>query len=249
VNKIFATVRILAVLAVFALMFSVCSAAEKEEGLVGYWSFDEGKGEAVVDASGSGNNGTLIDEPIWIKGIKGSALSFAGGGDYVEVEHSESLNLGQQEQSFSISFWFKNANMHEDPTECHFVTKFGGPTYPFSFIQGQGGAVGFRIYDGSGASGAFTKTSIINDKWHNIVAIRDVVKKKVILYLDGKLEDIQDDKTEGEVCNEGPLKIGNSWGFDFDGCLDEVKIYNRLLTKEEIVSSYKAMAGKTTEKK
>jgi hypothetical protein len=35
-------------------------------GLVGYWRLDEGAGTVAVDASGRGNNGTLINGPVWV---------------------------------------------------------------------------------------------------------------------------------------------------------------------------------------
>jgi len=234
------TARILAVLAVFVFVFSVCGAADKEEGLVGYWSFDEGKGEEAADASGSGNKGTLIEEPTWIKGIKGSALSFEGSGDYVEVEHSESLDLGREGQSYAIAFWYKNANQPQETTDSHFIIKDAWP-YPFTIVQRSGSTVGVWTYDKITASSVGTKKSVIDGKWHYIVCMRDGARKKLILYLDGKLEDAGDDKSEGDLNNEGVIKIGFGPGLDFDGCLDEVKIYNRLLTKEEMASYYKSL--------
>jgi type II secretory pathway pseudopilin PulG len=60
------------------------------QGLVGYWSFDEGSGNIARDYSGNGNNGTLYNFNFtatsgWVDGKVGKALSFDGVDDYVEV--------------------------------------------------------------------------------------------------------------------------------------------------------------------
>ncbi|MHC4193846.1 MAG: hypothetical protein ACYSP9_06695 [Planctomycetota bacterium] len=52
-----------------------------EDGLVGWWKFDEGKGETIVDSSGHGNNGTVFGITSWVDGFVGpKALKITGGG-------------------------------------------------------------------------------------------------------------------------------------------------------------------------
>ena len=53
----------------------------KEKGLVGYWSFDEGKGDMAEDHSGNENDGEIKDAE-WVKGKVGFALKFDGKGNY-----------------------------------------------------------------------------------------------------------------------------------------------------------------------
>jgi len=53
---------------------------------IAHWKFDEGKGNIAYDSSGNGNNGTISQwRPTWVHGKFGSALSFDGVDDYVEV--------------------------------------------------------------------------------------------------------------------------------------------------------------------
>ena len=54
-------------------------------GLVAYWPFDEGQGSTTTDASGNGNNGSLINLPQWVQGIAGMALSFNGSSNYINA--------------------------------------------------------------------------------------------------------------------------------------------------------------------
>src|SRR5262249_9128173 len=71
------------------------SAAIPAAGLVGYWNFEEGGGSTAADASGNGNNGTLMNmgAPSWIGGRFGMALSFDGVDDYVKVENPANGSL------------------------------------------------------------------------------------------------------------------------------------------------------------
>ncbi|MBU2565500.1 MAG: hypothetical protein KJ655_04525, partial [Candidatus Thermoplasmatota archaeon] len=60
-----------------------------EEGLVACWYFDENNGTTAYDSSGNNNNGT-IHGATWTTGVNGSALSFDGVDDYVNIPDSSS---------------------------------------------------------------------------------------------------------------------------------------------------------------
>ncbi|MCK4342415.1 MAG: LamG domain-containing protein [Phycisphaerae bacterium] len=77
--------------------------ADRDDSLVGYWTYDEGGGGTVHDYSGYGNNGTLSGAN-WVSGVLGTALSFDGVDDYVEVADSASLDLTS---AFTIEAWVK----------------------------------------------------------------------------------------------------------------------------------------------
>ena len=84
--------------------------------LVGHWTLDEGSGTTAADISGNGNDGTIVDNPVWditwISGVNGGAMEFygvgtaTGNGDYVEIESSDSLDITGP---ISIALW-------KDPT-------------------------------------------------------------------------------------------------------------------------------------
>lgn len=83
--------------AVFLALF-----AQADDTLVLSLSFDEGKGEIVSDASEYGNNGTIKGDVAWVAGKYGSALSFDGQSGFIEIPHSESLNV---ESAFTQAVW------------------------------------------------------------------------------------------------------------------------------------------------
>ena len=70
--------------------------------LVGHWPFDEGTGTVAGDVSGYGNNGTLMNGPVWVPGHLGTALSFDGDDDFVLVPDDDALDLAGD---FTISLW------------------------------------------------------------------------------------------------------------------------------------------------
>ena len=78
-----------------------------QNGLVGWWKFDEGSGTVAYDSSGNGNDGNLTNGPTWATGKIGGALSFDGVDDYVELDNFE---LGG-EMSFSV--WVRYFALNE----------------------------------------------------------------------------------------------------------------------------------------
>ena len=82
--------------------------AQLQNGLVGYWSFNEGTGNAAMDSSGNGNTGMLLNGPSWSSGKSGLALALDGANDYVEVSHAQSLNLSS---ALTVSVWVNNETL------------------------------------------------------------------------------------------------------------------------------------------
>lgn len=71
-------------------------------GLVGYWSFEDGKGGALTDFSGQGNTGILNGGYAWVSGKFGRALNFNGSSDYVSLSNSAVLNPANE---LTLSAW------------------------------------------------------------------------------------------------------------------------------------------------
>jgi hypothetical protein len=109
-----------------------------------------------------------------------------------------------------------------------------GETYPFSFVQAANGLVQMRTYDGSVCATIDTAMDISDGTWHHVVGMRDGGRRLLLLFVDGVLVSSGADSTTGDLRNTGPLLIGRSHGSAFHGALDEVTVYDRLLTREEI---------------
>ena len=73
-------------------------------GLVASYSMNQAAGSVLADLSGNGNNGTLINGPLWLSGKNGTALSFNGSNQRVDIANSASLRLTT---GTTLSAWIK----------------------------------------------------------------------------------------------------------------------------------------------
>src|SRR5215467_3779853 len=90
------------------LVAQIARSGAPTNGLSGYWSFDEGRGDAVGDASGSGNAGTLSNNPQWTTGKLGAgALNFPGHG-LVTIPNNPSLSPASQ---ITVAFWARQSTL------------------------------------------------------------------------------------------------------------------------------------------
>ena len=207
-------------------LLAVSSGAQGEERmLLAHWTLDDGDG------------GELVNDPQFVQGVCGRAMSFAGKEDKFSVPHSDAIDVGREGESYSVSFWFRSEVLPKDPPDAHFLTKFGDP-YPFSFVQVNNGFIQFRTYDGKICSIIDSTMDLCDGNWHFIVGVRDGERKRQILYVDGFLASSGRDGTEGDLRNRGVVTIGRSHGDDFHGVLDEIQLYRGNLDRSYIAETY-----------
>jgi|GEM_PF-1303279 len=209
------------------------TAPNRDEGLVGYWSFDEGKGDATKDSSKYGNDGK-ISGATWAKGIIGSALQFNGVSDYVNMRSPRS---GSTDKAVSVEAWIKptgnnvNANL-----------VFAGPESHAFGIWIQSGRIFAGIWNSEGNQySATSASSPTPDQWCHVAMTCDLDIGKVIrLYINGKLNCTSAAIGTAIRSSYATIDIGgrmpNLWYFN--GLIDEVKMYNRARSEEEIRNSY-----------
>jgi hypothetical protein len=198
-------------------------------GLVGYWSFDEGAGTTAYDASGKGNNGTLVNGPKWTNGKFGQALSFDGVDDYVDFGDIDMLEFTGT-APFSVAAW-----LWLDPaiSSSHIISKEGSSA---TGVQGwQFGWLGstirlIRWRDGNPNVCSFT---VPTGKWIHVVFTYDgsIIRG----YLNGGFQTSLSSTFE-IIGTAYPFRIGARpyGGYYYKGLIDEVRIYNRALSEEEI---------------
>jgi len=200
-------------------------------GLVAYWSFDEGSGNIAYDASGNGNHGTLTNGPKWTQGKIGGALSFDGVDDYVEVPHSSSL---MPISSISISFWMKKL---KDPLRgwVGLFYKRGSENSGYNGYSVLLQTDGSIRWEFPGVANAVVDSSVLaNNTWYYIVAVYDGSSMKI--FINGSLNNSR--AVSGNIIpTVANLIIGTRDAY-FNGLIDEVRIYNRALSPEEIRFHY-----------
>ena len=232
--------RVLAISIFVVLMFVGTAMGEvSRDGVVAEWHFD---GDAK-DTSGNGNDGTIYGA-TWVDGKLGKALSFDGVDDYVEVLDSASLDITDK---ITIEAWIKPNHIQSTDYPTIFSKHIGiSPGAQYQMGLGKNG-IGYKIRFCSepsvGDPCPVGNADIELSEWNHLAITFD--GNKVRYYLDGIID------TEFNM--DGPLPhytaniaIGAAphkrWYFK--GIIDEVRIYNRALSEEEIKEHYES--GPTT---
>jgi hypothetical protein len=216
-----------------------------EKGMVGYWKLDDASGTSAVDSSGNGNTGTLTNGPTWTTGRIGGAVDFDGTNDYINAGTDASLSLTG---NFSLSAWINPSSYH---TTGYFGLKNGfigrGPAGTFNYALQATDATTISFIKRTSPEALifynFTGISTLTDQWTLVSAI--VSGSTVTLYINGQYFGAQSIGTiasvAGDVLYLGTNIPGNS-ECSFTGKLDEVRIYNRALSAEEVAKLYRTTA-------
>ena len=239
--------------ATFALLIcgALAAAAQREAGLVLHYDFNEGSGTVARDKSGRGLDGGILNGK-YIAQATGFALAFNQTA-CVQIPQSKILDaFGKPGRSYSIELWFASPGaLDQSLTEKWHV---GDRSYPWA-IRGPSGTgfVAFALYDTRErreCQATVTDASLKDNKWHQLVGVRDAEGNRVKLYIDGVLrQDVPDVLKDVDISNEGPICIGArrasrqvEYG-GFIGQMDEVRIYSRALTPAQVQAHYKALRG------
>jgi len=210
-----------------------------DDGLVAEWRFDEGSGSVLRDSSGNGNDG-VIHGATWVEGKYGGALRFDGVDDYVDCGNDASLDITG---AITIEAWIKNNG--PSGSDCYDWIVGKEPTDGYQgyalFLQ-KTGALRIEILANKPTHGNLIgTTNLRSDTWHHVVGTYDDSVMKV--YVDGTKEKSAN-YYSGMTSNNYALYIGRrlfpyptDYGA-FNGIIDEVRIYNRALTADEIKSHY-----------
>jgi Concanavalin A-like lectin/glucanases superfamily/Protein of unknown function (DUF1565) len=205
-------------------------------GPVGYWKFDEGSGTSVSDASGNGSTGSLLNGPVWTTGIKGTALSFDGVDDYVDLGSSPSVNITGA--ALTLQAWVKGSS---PGNYKYIVSKTDGLDVGYGLYTGISGTLRFYVGKGAGLIVTPDVTSPWDNRWHHVVGTYD--GSKLNLYIDGVAG--ASVAATGNIADSSArsLNIGrfSEGGFSFKGVIDDVQIYNRALSSTEIQQLYNAV--------
>lgn len=208
------------------------------EGLVGYWSFDNGD---ATDDSGNGNNGTVHGATLTEDrfGNTDSAYSFDGVDDYIEVPDSSGLDIVKE---ISITGWV-NVNSYTDEW-LGIVNKAdsdGNDT--FEICINSSGYIHFPLkFQTSGRLSYNSDPGCFKEgEWHFFGTVYNGTH--VEIYVDGVLTNSYASTDEPLNTNNHSLIIGaegESYNgpHPFNGVLDEIRIYNRALSESEIKQLY-----------
>jgi len=205
-----------------------------DPNLVGWWKFEEGSGDTVLDSSGHGNHGKLRNGPQWVAGFDGDALEFDGVNDWVEVPHDDTLTVDNE---VSVMAWI-NTTRHTGPPGQDYqgIIAKGNSTRSYSLYTQAAGTLHFSTTSEGAYVGSSSAEQVPLDEWVHVAA----------MVVDGRHEYY----INGEPAGEGGGGITLPGATDTDsvvigrtqegatrsflGMIDDPRIYNRALTQDEI---------------
>ena len=198
-------------------------------GLVGYWNFDgqnTTSTNGTRDTSGNNNWGTFSGGVKPVAGISGQALSFDGVDDYVNMSQSANLSGGG-----SVEAWI-------NPKTLSSVVIWDDSWAPDNLVGLwiASNKVNFYYYTGSYLN-IRNSLTLSTNTWYHVVATWDSGAATRKIYVNGELN-TQEAGSQWYVSSG--MRIGTRSGADgfFNGLIDEVRIYNRALSADEVKQHY-----------
>ena len=187
----------------------------------------------VFDRSPFGNHGT-IHGAVWQTLPSGkSALSFDGVDDYVKVPETSSLDFTRND-NYTVLLWAKVKPLGKVQ---QLIVKGLDDRYPYKIEISDQNALFIAIWDGTNVVKVNLET-IVSEHWVFCGLIKNGDSFSGVL--NGEIVDTKDISGIGEVANNENVYIGTraEKTVFFNGTIDEVRIYSRALSKEEIRRLY-----------
>ncbi|MBU0608494.1 MAG: LamG domain-containing protein, partial [Armatimonadetes bacterium] len=200
-----------------------------QSGLLAHFPCDEGSGNVTKDAVG-GLTATLHGA-TWVKSGEGHCLKFDGEGAYVECPPAPALS---PQEDISLAVWVR-------PEKIPAVGEPGivGKAYHNYVLTYYGDG---KVWWYAGASTVNVKAPVAPGAWHFVVGTCE--KGRMRLYVDGELAGSMQGKA-GKIPATESFFFGTSRGDPqwtkhktFCGMIDEVRLYDRALTAQEVRQAY-----------
>lgn len=205
-------------------------------GLVGNWKLDEATGTIAYDSSGNSNHGIIITGTSTINRLAGKssdAINFDGVDDYVQTSSTAAIT-----GDVTLMAWVYILS-HCGASHCGVIEHRDQ-----SEVMDYGMAVdtgGLRFNYFNGASWFDDgRGNIVTNRWSHIATVRNLTSNQINFYIDGSLVgNVSAIGAAGFYPN--PVTIGTDYYgtiSPLNGYIDDVRIYNRVLSAEEIKRVY-----------
>jgi len=205
-----------------------------DKSLIGWWRMDDVSGvysENVLDSSEYGNNGLATGAAQVYGGFLGQGFSFDGIDDYIMINSSRKYN--NLNKSFSVSFWVNKKGEGTGGSIGYFSHRNNSINRGWAIVNGSNNRI--SLYNGT-----YRDSNIIinNNVWNHVVVV--VNSTNVIFYNNGAFDSFTgfssgDDTGVGLIMGRAYNDVDNYY---LNGTLDDVMIFNRSLTGEEVAALY-----------
>jgi hypothetical protein len=214
---------------------------DNDPNLAGWWKFDETSGKTAADSSKHNRKGTLKEGISFDKdstsGRISKALKFGRGDGFVQITKYKGVT-GTHPRT--VAAWCRTTETRGEIIS--WGTDDFGKMFTFCFIRGR---IGIRPNGGY----LYINEETDDDEWHHVAAVVEDAElpnlhDDVKLYMDGEPAEIHDigllDLWPIDTGNELDVTIGGG----FEGIIDDVRIYDRPLSEDEINALFKLQSNK-----
>ena len=209
--------------------------------LAGLWKLDDTSGKTAIDSSKNNRKGTLNGGLSFDKnsteGRTGKALKFDGGDEYIQIEKYKGVTSTKPR---TVAAWIKTENDNGE------IMSWGaddfGKMFTFRFIRGRLGITPNGGY-------YYMNEPVDDDQWHHVaVVVKEAelpnLHDDVVLYKDGIIAEVHDigllDLWPVDTGSDLDVTIGRG----FEGLIDDVRIYDRVLSDEEVMALFKLQSNR-----
>jgi chitodextrinase len=216
-------------------------------GVMAAYSFSEGTGTTVADASSNNTTGTVSGTTWTTAGRYGNALAFNGTSAFVDLGNPATLQLTG---SMTVSAWIRSAAFPVDDASIVSKRNGGNSGYQLDTTKDTGPrTIGFKLTHANGSNMArYGATTMQLNQWYYVTGVYDAAAQTLNVYLNGVLDNgtllgpVSATQQNSSVKVNVGRRSGLS-GFAFNGTIDEPRIYTRALTQAEIQADMAAAVG------
>lgn len=209
------------------------------DGLVGYWRFEEGAGAIAEDQSGGGHNGQILNpSAAWEDDPIRGTVYRSGNGSYVDF--GDVLPVIDLEQGFTWSFWVRaDETSNNNIVLGNRYMSDGNDFDPREFIKFTPTTFEWHV-DGAGQNMPADFTPLVVGEWNHQVVVK--AGDALTYYRDGAI--IAESTLSSVPVNPQPFylggqpAVGGGVAENFSGLVDEVAVFERALSEEEVLNVY-----------
>lgn len=215
-------------------------------GRVAHWRFEEGSGELAFDTAGVyPDDAVLVGNGVdWSWGRPGrKAVTFAGTGFEGWVDVSPSSELDIADDGVTVAAWVYLESMPSELFEPFGSIYDSAEDNYVLYLDKANEELRFKVTDADGTSErpGIPEAMLPYVRWFHVAGVYRAAAQAAEIYLDGVLVDIHPNANLGEPVRSVPAQVvamgrdGSNDRYYFDGRIDEVEVWRRGLTPEEIL--------------
>ncbi len=229
-------------LAIFAT--AVCCSAPVRAGLMGYWSFDDDVGAVLVDDSGRGNDGTIINSPSLVAGhsaVAGDMSLDFDGSNYVLLGNLADLKIAGDQTIMMWVYPTDIAAARQNP----YAKAYGGSG---TITQEMSGSPNYYYGTGGGNGGSYQShggPGLTENAWNHMTLVRDLTNDELRWYVNG-LATARVATYNPAVPGDNPAYFAAGYVSRYRGRIDDAAIWNEALSGVQVSAIANGLATPTS---